>query len=273
MRKVALGRTGIEASYLSIGTGTGGWNGVSNQTRLGFDTCVDMIRYAYDRGVSFIDTADQYGSHAHVAEAVDAIGADNVVICTKTCAADSASIAADVPRYLRELRVERLDIVLMHCMTSADWRTARRPVMDAMAEYKHRGVIGAVGVSCHDFGAMRAAAEEPWVDLILARINHDGVHLDASPDEVRRLLQRMHDDGKAVYGMKVVGQGRLAEDYASCIEYVHGLDCVDAITIGMESRQQVDANVACIEALDRGETPPAAATLTGGDGVSGRAPA
>ncbi len=273
MRAVELGRTGIETSYLSIGTGTGGWNGVSNQTRLGFDTCVDMIRYAYDRGVTFIDTADQYGSHPHVAEAVDAVGADNVVICTKTCASDVPSIEADVPRYLRELHVERLDIVLMHCMTNADWPTDRRPVMDALSAYKDQGVIRAVGVSCHDFGAMRAAAEEPWVDLILARINYDGVHMDATPDEVRRLLERMHDDGKAVYGMKVVGQGRLADNYAKGIAHVHGLECVDAITLGMESRDEVDANVACIEALDRGETPPAAATLGGDGAASGHATA
>lgn len=273
MRKVELGRTGIEASYLAIGTGTGGWNGVSNQTRLGFDTCVDMLRYAYDRGIAFIDTADQYGSHAHAAEVVDAVGADNVVICTKTCATDQPSIEADVPRYLRELHVDRLDILLMYCLTNADWPTTRRAVMDVMSAHKERGTIRAVGVSCHDFGAMRAAADEPWVDVILARINYDGVHMDATPDEVRNLLQRMHEDGKGVYGMKVVGQGRLADNYAHGIQYVHGLDCVDAITIGMESRDQVDANVACIEALDRGETPPAAAALTGGSGVSGRASA
>lgn len=273
MRKVELGRTGIETSYLAIGTGTSGWNGVSNQTRLGFDTCVDMLRYAHDRGVTFFDTADQYGSHPHVAKVVDAVGADNVVICTKSCAADAAAIEADIPRYLRELHVERLDILLMHCMTNADWPTDRRAVMDAMSAHKERGTIGAVGVSCHDFGAMQAAAKEPWVDVILARINYDGVHMDATPAEIRALLTRMHDDGKGVYGMKVVGCGQLADNYAKGIEYVHGLDCVDAITMGMESRDQVDANVACIEALDRSETPPAAATLTGDSGVSGHASA
>ncbi len=272
MRRVELGRTGIETSYLAIGTGTSGWNGVSNQTRLGFDTCVDMIRYAYDRGVTFLDTADQYGSHPHMAEVVDAVGEDNVTICTKTCATDQETIEADVPRYLRELHVERLDMLLMHCMSSAEWPTSHRAVMDALSAYKDQGVIRALGVSCHDFGAMKAAADEPWVDVILARINYDGVHMDASPDEVRELLERMHADGKAVYGMKVVGCGTLADNYQAGIAHVHGLGCVDAITMGMESRDEVDANVACIEALDRGETPPIPATLSG-DGAASDATA
>ena len=37
MRQVTLGSSGIRTSQLAIGTGTVGWAGSSNQTRLGFD--------------------------------------------------------------------------------------------------------------------------------------------------------------------------------------------------------------------------------------------
>ena len=78
MQRVTLGRTGIVVSRLCIGTGTSGWGGSSNQTRLGFDRLVRLLCYAYDRGITFWDTADQYGSHGHVREALQTVSRANV---------------------------------------------------------------------------------------------------------------------------------------------------------------------------------------------------
>ena len=84
MQRVQLGNTGIETSYLAIGTGTNGWNGSSNQTRLGFEECVNLLEYAYDNGVAFIDSADMYGSHHETAALAKRVGRGNLVIATKT---------------------------------------------------------------------------------------------------------------------------------------------------------------------------------------------
>jgi 1-deoxyxylulose-5-phosphate synthase len=56
--QIALGNTGLRVSRLCIGTGTNGWAGRSNQTRLGFDRLVDLLCCAYDRGITFWDLAD-----------------------------------------------------------------------------------------------------------------------------------------------------------------------------------------------------------------------
>ena len=84
MRQIMLGDSGIRTSQLAIGTGTVGWAGSSNQTRLGFDECVDLLCYAYDRGVAFWDVADQYGSHPETAAALRDVGRENVVVTSKT---------------------------------------------------------------------------------------------------------------------------------------------------------------------------------------------
>ena len=263
MHKVVLGRTGIESSYLSMGTGTVGGGQASNQTRLGHDELVQLFGYAHDKGVTTIDCADSYGSHPHVADHVRAVGRDNVLIATKTGAKDADKARADIVRYLAELDTDRLDVVLMHGMGHSGWPTDRRPVMDTLSEFRRQGVIGAVGVSCHDHGALRSAADQEWVDFVLARINHDGVRMDGSPDEIVATLRRIHGAGKAVCGMKVVGQGPLVEQYRDAIEFVYDLDCVDMMTIGMESRAEIDANVACIEELHGPVPPPAAAVAEG----------
>ena len=58
---VVLGRTGIKTSRMAIGTGSNGWRGSSNQTRkLGIKGLAELLNHAYDKGINFWDTADQY---------------------------------------------------------------------------------------------------------------------------------------------------------------------------------------------------------------------
>ena len=72
--RVQLGNTGIEMSRMAMGTGTRGFGGSSNQTRkLGIKGVSDLLRAAYDDGINFFETADQYGSHPHIKEAMKKI--------------------------------------------------------------------------------------------------------------------------------------------------------------------------------------------------------
>lgn len=262
MHRVQLASTGIESSYLTFGTGSTTRSEGSAQVRLGFDACVELLRYGVEQGVTSIDTADGYKSHAHVAEVIKTFGRDAVTLTTKTGARDAEKARADIPRFLDELGTDHLDVVLMHYMTEGDWPTTQAPVMDVLTEYKEQGAIGAVGVSCHDFGALEAVATEDWVDVVLARINFDGAEMDGSPADITTLLQRAHAAGKAVCGMKIFAEGPLAADYRGAIRFAYDLDCVHALTIGMESRDDIDANVAYINELHRGAAP-SAATLPG----------
>ena len=185
MQQVMLGNSGIEVSRLCIGTGTVGWSGSSNQTRkLGTEGLIDLLCYAYDSGVRFWDTADQYGSHPHVREALRRLPRDQVVITTKTTSRTPAGVRDDVERFLRELGTDYADIVLLHCLTEDDWTTRYEDCMEALTKCQAQGLIRAVGVSCHDFEAFKLAAITPWVEVVLARINYAGVIMDASPEEV-----------------------------------------------------------------------------------------
>jgi aryl-alcohol dehydrogenase-like predicted oxidoreductase len=248
--QVALGKTGLRVSRLCIGTGTSGWGGHSNQTRMGFDRLVDLLLYAYDRGITFWDLADQYGSHPHAAAALKRIGRENVVLTTKTVSRTPGEIHQDLDRFRRELSTDTLDIVLLHCLTDPGWVEKLGSVMDAMLKAKERGIVRAVGVSCHNFGAFQAAAACDWVEVVLARINYAGTHMDASPKEVIPVLEAMHQSGKGIYGMKVMGAGQLGHDPARAIEYALNLECLDAIVIGMEDEAQIDANLDLLRRLE-----------------------
>jgi predicted aldo/keto reductase-like oxidoreductase len=126
-------------------------------------------------------------------------------------------------------------VVLMHCVTEGDWTTRFRPVMDVLSEAKEKGVLRAHGCSCHSIEALRAAAKSPWVEVDLARINPIGSHMDADPATVLSVLREMKAAGKAVIGMKILGQGDLRDRQDEAIRYALGLGVLDAFTIGAES--------------------------------------
>jgi 1-deoxyxylulose-5-phosphate synthase len=235
---VTLGNTGITTSRLAMGTGTVGFDHHSNQTALGVKGLSDLLLNGYDRGLRFFDAADSYGSHPHVAAALKHVPRDKVTVLTKTWARDPATARADLDRFRRELGTDYLDICLMHCLTEPDWTTRYRGVMDVFEEAKQKGIIRAHGCSCHSIDALRAAAKSRWVEVDLARINPVGSHMDADPATVVEVLKSMKAAGKAVIGMKILGQGDLAKRQDEAIKYALSLGILDAFTIGAESKPQ-----------------------------------
>ncbi|MGF7182122.1 aldo/keto reductase [Tunturiibacter psychrotolerans] len=239
--EVILGKTGIRTTRLAMGTGTIGFGGSSNQTRLGTSPLTRLLLDGYnDNGLRFFDSADSYGSHPYVAEALKHIPRDKVVVLTKTDTRDAAGVRADLDRFRKELGVEYIDIVLIHCVTEGDWTTRYRGVMDVLSEAKQKGVIRAHGVSCHSLPALKAAAASPWVEVDLVRLNPIGSHMDADPATVISVIKQMRAQGKGIIGMKILGQGDLRDKPAEAIRYALGTGVLDAFTIGAESKREQD---------------------------------
>ena len=248
---ITLGRTGnsVQVSRLAMGTGSNGWGGSSNQTRkLGIKGLSDLFLYGFhEHGINFWDSADQYGSHPHMAEGLRQVDREKIVVLTKSTANSAREMCNDLDRFRRELGTEYIDILLLHCKTAANWNRDLRPLMDVISDAQERGIVRVKGVSCHSFPALKAAAHEPWVEVDLARINPGGQNMDASPDAVVPVLQEMKQAGKSVIGMKLFANRRLVDRKTECMRFVLGLDCVDCFTIGFQSRQELDQVVALIE--------------------------
>lgn len=247
--RVLLGSTRIEVSRLAMGSGTHGYGGSSDQTRLGLEGFAALLVDSYDRGITFWETADQYGAHAHLKRAIATVGRQNVVILTKTHAETEAELASDLDRFLAELGTDYIDIVLLHNRQSATWTDECAGAMSALADAKQRGVIRAHGVSCHTLAALKLAARTPWVDVDLARINPAGVLMDSDPATVISVLREMKSAGKAVIGMKILGEGALRGQLDAAIGHAVALDCIDGFTIGFRSRaelEEVQAKIAAV---------------------------
>ena len=237
--EIVLGKTGIRTSRLAMGTGTIGFGGSSNQTRLGMSSFSRLLVNGYnENGLRFFDTADSYGSHPYVATALKQLPRDKVVVMTKSDNRDPAGLRTDLDRFRRELGIDYIDIVLVHCVTEADWIIRYRGVMDVLSEAKHRGTIRAHGVSCHSIEALRAAAASPWVEVDLVRLNPVGAYMDADPTTVIKIIKQMRADGKGIIGMKILGQGRLRDRPSEAIRFALNSGVLDAFTIGAESQKE-----------------------------------
>lgn len=254
---VTLGRSGVRVTRLAQGTGFNGSARSSEHTRIGMKAFVSLVRHDLDIGVTFMDTADLYGSHPYLRRALEGVPRERYAVLTKLWPrtefwnAWSGGAKAEVDRFRKELNTDYLDIVLLHCMLNDRWTQECARAMDELNELKQKGVVKAVGVSCHDFGALKVACSSPWTDVILARINHVGTaaYMDAAVDEVVPLLRQAKAAGKGIIGMKIFGAGRItkAEERDASLRFVFGNGLVDAVTIGMLSEAEVDDTVKRID--------------------------
>ena len=261
--RVTLGQTGIRSSFLAFGTGVNGYSQSSELTRMGLDKGGALLRYGVERGINLIDMADLYGTHKLVPLALKDIPREDLVLLSKVWPRPegwfdySGGARAEVDRFRRELDTDYLDIVLLHCLMNDRWPVEQERAIDELSALKDEGVVRAVGVSCHHFGAMKLAASHPWVDVILARVNYMGgreYSMDGTTDEVAEVLRTARANGKAVIGMKIYGVGKLTapEQKKTSLSYVVDNGLVDAVTIGMLRKEEIDDNLATIAAALNG---------------------
>lgn len=246
---VKLGPMGLMVSRLAVGTGSNGTNHTSEQTRtLGLEGVSRMFKLGYDNGVTFWDSADQYGSHPHMREALKTVPRDKVVILTKTHATTEQEMRSDLDRFRREIGTDYLDIMLLHCMTESDWPERKKAAMNVISEAREKGIVRTHGVSCHSLGALKAAAASDWVQVDLARINPAGAAMDADPETVLGVLREMKAKGKGIIGMKVLGAGALAGKADEAFQWNMAQECVDCFTLGMTSEGQFQSTLKQIPA-------------------------
>lgn len=246
---VSLGKH-LKVPRVGAGTGMRGGNRQTNQTRMGREKFEALLHYEYDHGVRMFDLADLYGTHPYAGRALKGKPRDSFVVSTKYWwrkgglpepERPDADVA--IARYLKELKLDYLDLVQIHCVTSPQWPQEMRRQMDIMEKLKEKGIIRAHGVSCHSVGALEAAAAEPWVDVVHARINPYGASMDGPPEKVVPALKKIHDAGKGIIGMKLIGEGRFRDDDQKrdhSVQWVMALGYVDMMAVGFEKPAEVD---------------------------------
>jgi hypothetical protein len=252
---VELGKSGVKVTRLAFGTGTFGGR---VQRELGQEAFTRLVRHAYDSGIRFFETAQNYGGmHDMLGKALEGIPRDSYRLMTKYRLRNTEDPREVIDRYRRELKSEYFDILLLHCVRTAGWAAEHERLRDALSEAKQRKIILAHGASCHGLLPLRSFPGQNWLDVALMRVNHDGTRMDnlkgddAAPGDVAepvRHIAEVHRQRTGVIGMKLIGEGRFTtpEQRDASIRFVMKLGTVDAVTIGFKSTGEIDEAIARI---------------------------
>jgi len=204
-----------------------------------------VIRRALEQGVNFIDTAELYGTYAHIREALRAWDKpEDVVIATKSYAPTWEGMARSLEKARREMGLDVIPVFLLHEQESRYTLRGHRPALEFLLEAKAKGIVKAVGISTHFVNAVWAAADMPEIDVISPLINSAGIGIQGgSKEEMLAAIAHAAKMGKGIYAMKPLGGGHLLNNWAAALEFCLSLQDLASVAVGMKSVEEVDSNV------------------------------
>src|SRR6201997_18194 len=248
---VTLGNSGLKVSRLAFGTGT---DSGQVQYALGQAQFTKLVRYAYDRGIRFFETAEAYKTPAMLGEALKGLPRDSYHLMSKvTTFHEGIEPQAKFDELRRISQTDYFDIMLLHWQHTPDWPETTKRWQDAILEAQQRKTIRTHGASVHGLPALRQMPGTTWLDVGLIRVNHSGARMDGPtyedthhPDngsEVVNHIQQLKKEGLGVIGMKLCGGGQFQnshDDRVKAVRFAFQNAGVDCATIGFKNRQEID---------------------------------
>ncbi|RJQ25828.1 MAG: aldo/keto reductase [Peptococcaceae bacterium] len=219
------------------------------QAGLSIDRGARVIRHALKTGVNFIDTAELYGTYAHIREALQGFDGE-VVIVSKSYAYTYQGMQESVEKALREMNRNYIDGFMLHEQESLYTIRGHKDALKCLVDAKKAGLVRAVGISTHYVEGVIAASGIPEIDLIHPLINKHGIGIQGgSVADMLSAIRLAKEMGKGIYAMKALGGGNLLDQVEGALGFVLSLAELDSIAVGMQSESEVDYNVRLFNGL------------------------
>jgi len=246
---VTLGKSGVKVTRLAFGTGT--FSG-RVQRQLGQDDFTKLVRYAYDHGVRFFETAESYGEmHQMLGVALKGIPRDSYRLMTKVTTHDGVDPQEKIDELRKLANTDYFDIALLHWQHTPTWPTDTVRWQDGLLEAQSKHAIVGHGASVHGLPALRKFPDNKWLDIAMIRMNHKGSHMDAEDyntsgpgnvSEVVEHVKQVRQDGMGVISMKLVGEGSFTnrEDRKAAMRFAFRQAGVTSVTVGYKNTAEID---------------------------------
>lgn len=166
MKKRRLGRTGLEVSVVGLG-------GIPIIARPRAEA-EKVVRYAYERGITYFDTARYYGDSEEKIGAALKDVRDEVILATKTMDRTREGAARDLKHSLRNLQTSRIDLVQLHMVErEEEFKKATGPdgALHALKEARSRGEIDYIGITGHNPYVLAKAISSGEFDTVQVPLN------------------------------------------------------------------------------------------------------
>ena len=246
---VTLGRSGVKVTRLAFGTGS-----LSGKTQrdLGQEDFTKLVRYSYDRGIRFFETAESYGDmHRMLGVALKGIPRDSYRLMSKVTTREGGNPQEKIDELRKLANTDYFDIMLLHYQHVATWPTDTARWQDGILEAKSKQAVVGYGASMHGLPALRQAPGNKWLEVAMIRMNHKGTKMDAEDyntsgagnvPEVVTHTRQVRTEGMGVISMKLVGEGAFTkrEDRQAAMKFAFNNAGVDCVTVGYKNTAEVD---------------------------------
>ena len=246
---VTLGRSGVKVTRLALGTGT--MSG-KVQRELGQEQFTRQVRYAYDHGIRFFETAESYGEmHRMLGVALKGIPRDSYRLMSKVTTREGVDPQQKIDELRKLAQTDYFDIMLLHWQHTATWPVDSARWQDGILEAQARHAVLGHGASVHGLPALRQVPGNKWLGVAMIRMNHKGKSMDAEDyatsglgnvSEVVTHVKRVRQDGMGVISMKLAGEGTFTtrEDRQASMRFAFRNAGVDCVTVGYKNTTEID---------------------------------
>ncbi|HMF74169.1 MAG TPA: aldo/keto reductase [Bryobacteraceae bacterium] len=246
---VTLGKSNVKVTRLAFGTGTFGGR---TQRELGQEQFTSLVRYAYDRGIRFFETAESYGEmHKMLGVALKGIPRDSYRLMSKVTTREGVNPQEKIDELRKLANTDYFDVMLLHYQHVASWPTDTVRWQDGISEAKSKTAVVGYGASVHGLPALRQVPGNKWLEVAMIRMNHRGTKMDAEDyntrgpgnvSEVVTHVKQVRTEGMGVVSMKLVGEGAFTsrEDRQAAMRYAFNQAGVDSVTVGYKNTAEVD---------------------------------
>lgn len=248
-----LGKSNLMVSKLCFGGLTVG----PLQAGLPVEEGARVIAHAFDLGVNFIDTAKLYKTNPYIKRAMELSHNKEILIASKSYDYTYEGMRDSLKETLEELGLKKMALFMLHEQESRLTLKGHEEALRYLIEAKKSGLIDAVGVSTHAVEVVEAICSMDEVDVVHPIVNIKGLGIiDGSIDDMLAAIEKAYKCGKGIYAMKPLGGGNLMASADECFDFVLNNPYIHSIAVGMQTIDEVNANVLRFEGktIDEGLT-------------------
>jgi aryl-alcohol dehydrogenase-like predicted oxidoreductase len=246
---VTLGKSDVKVTRLAFGTGS-----ISGrvQRELGQEQFTSLVRYAYDRGIRFFETAESYGEmHKMLGVALKGVPRDTYRLMSKVTTKEGVDPQQKIDELRKLANTDYFDVMLLHWQHVASWPADSARWQDGIMEAQSKKAVIGHGASVHGLPALRQVPGNKWLDVAMIRVNHKGASMDAEEyntkgpgnvTEVVTHVKQVRKEGMGVISMKLVGEGTFTqrEDRQAAMRFAFKNAGVDSVTVGYKNTAEID---------------------------------
>jgi predicted aldo/keto reductase-like oxidoreductase len=229
MKRVLLGKTGIESVQFGFG-------GIPIQ-RVSEEKAIEVVLYALDKGMDFIDTSRMYtDSENKIGKALKNTD-KKVTVATKSFDRSADGIQRDIETSLRELQLDTIDLYQCHAVSTEDeYQSVIAPggAFHGLQKAKEEGTIGHIGITSHSLDLLEKVVDDGLFETIMVCYSF------LEPAAGERVIPRAREKQIGIIAMKPLSGGVIDSPEAA-FKWV--FSCPDLLVLaGVEEKAYIDQN-------------------------------